>query len=214
MSGENEIHHLPKDQAVIVGQVTSRLAPKFDGVFSKETVERFVTESMLLLLVNARISTYLSLLTEKFARDRLTALSRIEFSETVERPAVVFLCVQNAGRSQMASAWLKSMVGDRADIWSGGSNPSPQLNSSVVDVMNEVGIDLTQEFPKPWTDEIIRASDVIITMGCGDSCPIYPGKKYEDWQVPDPEGQPVAVVREIRDDIRQRVESLVRTLEL
>jgi arsenate reductase (thioredoxin) len=126
-----------------------------------------------------------------------------------DKPSVMFLCVHNAGRSQMASGWLRHLAGDRVDVFSGGSEPASTVNPAAIEAMAEVGIDIRAEFPKPWTDEIIRAADVVITMGCGDACPVYPGKRYEDWVLDDPEGLGLAGVRPIRDQIRSRVEKLM-----
>ena len=125
---------------------------------------------------------------------------------------MLFLCVHNAGRSQMALGWFNHLAGDRAVAWSGGSEPGTEINPSAVAAMAEVGIDITGEFPKPWTDEIVQAADVVVTMGCGDACPLYPGKRYEDWELDDPAGQDVAAVRPIRDEIRRRVEALLASL--
>jgi len=131
-----------------------------------------------------------------------------------DKPKVVFLCVHNAGRSQMAAGWLKHLAGDRVDVFSGGSEPASTVNPAAVEAMAEVGIDIRTEFPKPWTDEIVRAADIVVTMGCGDACPVYPGKRYEDWVVDDPEGLDVVAVRPIRDEIRGRVEQLIEELKL
>jgi arsenate reductase len=131
-----------------------------------------------------------------------------------DKPSVVFLCVHNAGRSQMASGWLKHLSGDRVDVFSGGSEPAATVNPAAVEAMAEVGIDIRTEFPKPWTDEIIRAADVVVTMGCGDACPVYPGKRYEEWVLDDPAGLGVGGVRPIRDEIRGRVEKLVAEMGL
>ena len=122
------------------------------------------------------------------------------------------MCVQNAGRSQMAAGWLRHLAGDRVTVWSGGSEPASQINPAAIAVMAEVGIDITAECPKLWTDEIVRAADVVVTMGCGDACPLYPGKRYEDWELDDPAGQDVDAVRPIRDEIRDRVEALLSSL--
>ncbi len=130
----------------------------------------------------------------------------------LDRPAVLFLCVHNAGRSQMAAGWLRHLAGDRIDAFSGGSDPGSETNPAAVEAMAEVGIDIAGEHPKPWTNEIARAADVIVTMGCGDACPVLPGKRYEDWELTDPAGQPIEVVRAVRDDIRSRVESLIASL--
>jgi arsenate reductase len=131
-----------------------------------------------------------------------------------DKPSVMFLCVHNAGRSQMAAGWLEHLAGDRVDVFSGGSEPASTVNPAAVDAMAEVGIDIRSEFPKPWTDEIIRAADVVITMGCGDACPVYPGKRYEDWVLDDPESLGVEAVRPIRDEIRGRVEKLIAEMGL
>jgi arsenate reductase (thioredoxin) len=127
-------------------------------------------------------------------------------------PTVLFLCVHNAGRSQMALGWFQHLAGDRAVAWSGGSEPGNEINPAAVAAMAEVGIDIGQEFPKPWTEEIVQAADVVITMGCGDACPLYPGKRYEDWDLEDPAGQDVAAVRPIRDEIGERVQQLLTSL--
>ena len=131
-----------------------------------------------------------------------------------DKPRVLFLCVHNAGRSQMAAGWLDHLAGDRVDVFSGGSEPASTVNPVAVEAMAEVGIDIGTEFPKPWTDEIIRAADVVVTMGCGDACPVYPGKRYEDWVLDDPAGLGVEAVRPIRDEIRGRVEKLIAELGL
>jgi arsenate reductase (thioredoxin) len=127
-------------------------------------------------------------------------------------PVVLFLCVHNAGRSQMALGWFNHLAGDRAVAWSGGSEPGKEVNPSAVLAMAEVGIDIAHEFPKPWTDEIVRAADVVVTMGCGDACPLFPGKRYLDWELEDPAGQDVEAVRPIRDEIEQRVRQLLDEL--
>ena len=129
-------------------------------------------------------------------------------------PAVLFLCVHNAGRSQMALGWFKHLAGSRAVAWSGGSEPAAEINPSAIEAMAEVGIDITEEFPKPWTDEIIRAADVVVTMGCGDACPLFPGKRYEDWELDDPAGQDIAAVRPIRDELGERVRALLASLDV
>ena len=134
------------------------------------------------------------MLTERFARERLNALAKVEGLQIADRPSVLFMCVHNAGRSQMAAGWLRHLAGDRIIVYSGGSEPTDQINPAAVAAMAEVGIDITNEFPKPWTDEIVRASDVVVTMGCGDACPLFPGKRYEDWQLDDPAGRDVAAV--------------------
>ncbi|MGC4848381.1 arsenate reductase ArsC [Micromonospora sp. DT15] len=128
------------------------------------------------------------------------------------KPTVLFVCVHNAGRSQMAAGWLRHLAGDTVEVRSAGSEPANQINPVAVEAMREVGIDITGQIPAKLTWDTAEASDVIITMGCGDACPIFPGKRYEDWKLTDPAGQPLAVVRQVRDDIRARVQKLVDTL--
>jgi arsenate reductase len=127
-------------------------------------------------------------------------------------PAVVFLCVHNAGRSQMAAGWLAHLGGDGVDVFSGGSDPASEVNPSAVAAMAEVGIDISSSVPTRWTEDVLRDADVIVTMGCGDSCPVYPGARYVDWQIEDPAGRSVEAVRPIRDDIEQRVRGLMSEL--
>lgn len=132
----------------------------------------------------------------------------------VARPAVLFVCVHNAGRSQIAAGWLRHLAGDRVRVFSGGSEPAEAINENAVRAMAEVGIDIRSETPKLWSDDAVRAADAVVTMGCGDVCPFYPGKRYEDWEVTDPAGRSIDVVRAVRDDIRQRVEALIENLGL
>ena len=131
-------------------------------------------------------------------------------SET--RPTVLFVCVHNAGRSQMAAGFLRRLAGDRVRVLSAGSEPTDRVNPAAVEAMREVGIDISHEYPKPLSDDFVKAADVVITMGCGDACPFYPGKRYEDWELDDPAGKPVEQVRPVRDQIRRRVEALVGEL--
>ena len=130
------------------------------------------------------------------------------------KPAVLFLCVHNAGRSQMGLGWLKHLGGDRVVGYSGGSAPAASINPVAVEAMREVGVDISMEFPKPWTDEVVRAVDVVVSMGCGDACPFYPGKRYLDWTLTDPAGAGIETVRLVRDEIRAHVETLLGELGL
>jgi protein-tyrosine-phosphatase len=182
-------------------------------VFGPETIERFLHSSYDQFTETATVPTFLPLLAERFARQRLRALAQVEGHHD-GKPAVLFLCVHNAGRSQMAMGWFEHLAGDRAIAWSGGSEPGTQVNPSAVEVMREVGIDISGEFPKPWTDEVVRAADVVVTMGCGDACPVFPGKRYEDWVLDDPAGQDVNAVRPIRDEIERRVRALLAELKV
>ncbi len=205
---------LTTEQQYLIKQAAERLKGEFAGVFSVETIERFMTESQAQLESRATVTTWLPILIERFARDRLRALAKVEGLLTDQRPAVLFLCVHNAGRSQMAAGWLRHLAGDTIDVFSGGSEPAADVNRVAVEAMAEVGIDIRTEFPKPWTDEIVRAADVVITMGCGDACPVYPGKRYEDWELTDPAGQPIEFVRQVRDDIQARVQALMTSLDI
>jgi arsenate reductase (thioredoxin) len=180
-------------------------------VFSVETVRRYVEES-LDHWSDARIATYLPVLIERFARERPRALAHIEGKVMKEKPEVLFVCVHNAGRSQMAAALLDHYAQGRVHVRSAGSTPADEINASVVQAMAEVGIDISMEFPKPLTDEVVRDADAVVVMGCGDACAIYPGKRYLDWELPDPAGKSIDEVRPIRDEIDRRVRVLLEEL--
>jgi arsenate reductase (thioredoxin) len=203
------------EERVALRTAANRLREQFDGVFGVETIELFLYSSYDEFAARANIRKFLALMAERFARQRLTALAKVEGHPVSDgAPVVLFLCIHNAGRSQMALGWLTHLAGDKAVAWSGGSDPTSQMNPAAVAAMAEIGIDISAEFPKPWTDEIVRAADVVVTMGCGDACPIFPGKNYQDWDVPDPAGQPLEVVRPIRDQIGQRVRALLQQLQV
>jgi protein-tyrosine-phosphatase len=187
------------------------LSDEFQGIFSAETVERFMTES-LEALEGARFRDYVPLFVHRFARERLRALGQVEGTITKDVPEVLFVCVQNAGRSQMAAALTDHYSDGRVHVRSAGSEPGEEINPNVVAAMDELGIDLSKEFPKPMTDEVVRAADAVITMGCGDACPIYPGKRYEDWELDDPAEADLEGVRRIRDAIGARVRALLAEL--
>lgn len=192
----------------------ARLAREFDGVVGLETVERFLTTSHERLSATSTATDALPAMAERFARQRLQALARVDADGKAGDgiPVALFLCVHNGGRSQMALGWFNHLAGGRAVAWSGGSEPGTAVNPAAVAAMAEVGIDIAQEFPKPWTDEIVRAADVVVTMGCGDACPVFPGTRYEDWALTDPFGKSVEAVRPIRDDIGRRVGALLDSL--
>jgi arsenate reductase (thioredoxin) len=187
------------------------LAEEFRGIYSLETIERYVNESID-RLSGARVVDFIPLFVHRFSREQLRALAQSEGAIIKDVPEVLFVCVHNAGRSQMAAALLDHHAKGRVHVRSAGSDPTDKINPAVMAAMDEWGIDLSQEFPKPLTDEFVRAADAVITMGCGDACPIYPGKRYEDWELDDPAGQPVEVVRRIRDDIDLRVQQLLAEL--
>jgi arsenate reductase len=187
------------------------LEEEFAGIFSSETVERFMAES-LEALGHSRLKDFVPLFVHRFARERLRALGQVEGTITKDVPEVLFVCVQNAGRSQMAAALLDHYADGDVHVRSAGSAPGDRINPNVVTAMEELGIDLSKEFPKPMTDEVVRAADAVVTMGCGDACPIYPGKRYEDWEVDDPADADLDGVRLIRDDIGSRVRVLLAEL--
>ncbi|QDO88137.1 arsenate reductase ArsC [Ornithinimicrobium ciconiae] len=200
------------DQQLALKRSASRLAEEFSTAFNTETIERFLNSSFDEFADKSTIPNFLPLLAERFARQRLQALARIEGHVTDTNPVVLFLCVHNAGRSQMALGFFTHHAADQAIAWSGGSEPGTEINKVAVAAMAEKGIDISGEFPKPWTDEVVQAADAVITMGCGDACPIFPGKKYEEWALDDPAGQDIASVRPIRDEIEQRVLKLLDEL--
>ena len=203
---------LTPDQALAMKTAARHLREEFAGVFGVETIEQFLTTSYDQFAGRASIPNFLPLLAERFARQRLHALARVEGKATSGTPVVLFLCVHNAGRSQIALGWFNHLAGDRAIAWSGGSEPAEAINPAAIEAMAEVGVDIAGEYAKPWTDEIVQAADVVVTMGCGDACPIFPGKRYEDWVLDDPAGLGVDAVRPIRDEIEARVRTLLDQL--
>jgi len=194
-----------------IDQAAERLADEFAGVFSQETIAAYMAESQD-LLGDAKLNAFVPVLAHRFARERLRALAQAEGMLDTNQPEVLFVCVHNAGRSQMAAGLVRLRSEGRVHVRSAGSDPGETINPAVVDAMAELGVDLSQEFPKPLTDEVVRAADVVITMGCGDACPIYPGRRYEDWTLDDPAGQEIETVRRIRDEIDTRVRQLIGEL--
>ena len=189
-----------------------RLADEYTGAFRREAVSEYLQDSALRLMQETWLETYSPGLVERFARERLRAAAQVEGSMMKEVPEVLFVCVHNAGRSQMAAALLDHHAGGRVHVRSAGSTPADEINPAVVTVMDELGIDLSREFPKPLTTEVVEAADVVVTMGCGDACPIFPGKRYLDWELTDPSGKPAEEVRVIRDEIDRRVLELLDAL--
>ena len=195
-----------------VEKATESLAAEFAGVFAPETIDRYIVDS-LDQLGSARFSDYLPVLAYRFARERLQALGQADGLLVKEQLEILFVCVHNAGRSQMAAGLVTLRSEGRISVRSAGSAPGETINPLVVEAMAELGIDLAEAFPKPLTDEVVRAADVVITMGCGDACPIYPGKRYEDWVLDDPAAaESLETVRAIRDDVDERVTRLVSEL--
>jgi len=194
-----------------VEKAAEALQDEFAGTFSRETIARYIAESVDLLGAS-KVNVFVPVLAHRFARERLKALAQAEGMITKDMPEVLFVCVHNAGRSQMAAGLVKLRSGSRIHVRSAGSDPGEEVNPAVVQAMEELGVDMAEEFPKPLTDEVVRAADVVITMGCGDACPIYPGKRYEDWVLDDPAGQDLETVRRIRDELDERVQKLISEL--
>jgi arsenate reductase (thioredoxin) len=194
-----------------VEKAADALQDEFAGTFSRETITRYIAESVDLLGAS-KVNVFVPVLAHRFARERLKALGQAEGLITKARPEVLFVCVHNAGRSQMAAGLVKLRSDGRIHVRSAGSDPGETINPAVVEAMEEVGVDMSEEFPKPLTDEVVRAADVVITMGCGDACPIYPGKNYEDWVLDDPADEDLETVRRIRDEIDGRVKRLISEL--
>ena len=189
-----------------IDRAAERLAEEFEGVFSQETIARYMAESQD-LLGDSKVNVFVPVLVHRFTRERLKALGQVEGKITKQQPEVLFVCVHNAGRSQMAAGLVKLRSEGRIHVRTAGSSPADQINPAVIAAMSEIGVDMSEEFPKPLTDEVVRAAEVVITVGCGDACPIYPGKRYEDWTLDDPEGQDIATVRRIRDEIDRCIEN-------
>ncbi|HME81723.1 MAG TPA: arsenate reductase ArsC [Candidatus Eremiobacteraceae bacterium] len=189
----------------------SNLYAEFKGLYSMETIRRFLEENAD-TLVNCKVTVYLPIFACRFTRERLTAMAQVAGSIPKTMPEVLFVCTHNAGRSQIAAAILDAKAKGKVHVRSAGSTPGDAINPVVIEAMSEIGLDLSKEFPKPMTDDVVQAADAVITMGCGDACPIYPGKKYEDWDVEDPAGKDLMTVRRIRDDIVGRVDRLILEL--
>ena len=200
--------------AGVLERISADLATRFDGTFSAETVARYVRESHTLLVERSGAARHLPSLTARFAADRLTALATADTPAPDRKPEVLFVCVQNSGRSQMAAGILRQLVGDRVNVRSAGSAPANSVRAVIVAALDEIGVPIGGEYPKPLTDEVVRAADVVVTMGCGDACPIYPGRRYLDWDLADPAALQLREVRGIRDDIDGRVRELLASLDL
>ncbi len=205
-------HIMTQAERMSLSGVARDLHTEFRGIFGQETIESLLLDSYDQLASTATVTTFLVIGAERFARQRLGALAHAEGTAKAKKPAVLFLCVHNAGRSQMALGWFNHLAADRAIAWSGGSEPVSGIHPGVLAAMAEVGIDISREFSKPWTDEFVLAADVVITMGCGDACPLLPGRHYEDWELDDPGGKTLDEIRLIRDEIRDRVANLVEKL--
>jgi arsenate reductase (thioredoxin) len=207
-------HHFEELDPVTASHVrraAASLEDEFRGVVSLETIERYIAESLDDLSAS-RVAAYVPVLAHRFARERLRALAQAEGLVVKDVPEVLFVCIHNAGRSQMAAGLLSLHAKGRVHVRSAGSAPADEINPAVVRAMAEIGVDISEEFPKPLTDEVVRAADAVITMGCGDACPLYPGKRYLDWELEDPAGKDLDAVRAIRDEIDGRVRTLLDEL--
>jgi arsenate reductase (thioredoxin) len=211
MTAPESMAELSVGDRLQLGNTLSHFQQEFAGRFDDETIEHFVVDSYARLALTAKVREYLGVLSERFARERLGAMLDAD-RRADSPPGVLFLCVHNAGRSQMAAGFLRSVAGDRIRVYTGGSEPVGLLNPVAVAAMAGAGVDISQEFPKPWTEEVVRAVDVIVAMGCGDVCPVYPGTRRVEWDLDDPEGQPIDVVRRIRDLIELHVDELAHEL--
>lgn len=205
---------LSLDERRALKSAAQRLHTEFAATAATAIIDEFLYSSYNQLADRARLHDFLVLLAERFARHRLRALAKLEGKSTERKPLVLFLCRHNAGRSQMAMAFFSHLAGDAAIAWSAGSHPKGEVNPAAVAAMAERGINIADEYPKPWTDEIIEAAEVVVTMGCGDAVPAVAGRRTEDWALDDPDGKDLAAVRPIRDEIERRVRRLVSQLGL
>ncbi|MGV8859239.1 metalloregulator ArsR/SmtB family transcription factor [Rhodoglobus sp.] len=208
----------------VLARISDDLALRFAGVFSRETIAEYVASSYELLRRGSPRDRHLSSHTSRFAADRLGSLADANAAAVTNNAAVtdaaasdsptsvLFVCVQNAGRSQLASAILRALAGDRVRVLTAGSQPTETVNPKIVAALDEIGVSIDGEYPKPLTDEVVRGADVVVTMGCGDACPIYPGRRYLDWELPDPADMAMDGVRAVRDDIDRRVRELLQSL--
>ena len=201
----------PTEESEILENSVAQLARKYAGKFDESEIRPVVKESYD-SFSDAKVRTFVPVFTTRYADDRLRALAKVRGFITDAPPSVLFVCVHNAGRSQMAAGFVRHFAKDRIEVYSGGSDPGKEVNAAAIAAMLEVGIDISNEYPKPFATEIVQAADAVITMGCGDTCPIFPGKRYEDWVLDDPAGLGVEAVRPIRDEIRRRVVELLKDL--
>ena len=206
----NPVENEPLDATATI----SELSYTFDGVFTAEAITDAVARAQQALEPQAVVRTYLPVLVKRHAEELLTAQAQADGLIAKAVPELLFVCVQNAGRSQIAAALAAHLAPGKVHVRSAGSQPTGELNPLAVQVLAERGIELTEAYPKPLSDSVLHAADIIITMGCGDTCPIFPGKRYEDWNVADPDGKTLDQVRDIRDDLQNRVATLLRDLDL
>ncbi|MDN5770120.1 MAG: arsenate reductase ArsC [Microlunatus sp.] len=190
------------------------LTYRFDGIHDRTTVTAAVEQARVRLEATATIPDFLPVLVARFAREQLTAAAQADGRIATTMPELLFVCVHNAGRSQLAAALAQHLSNGKVHVRSAGSDPTGEINPLVVQVLAERGIALTDAYPKPLTNDVVRAADVIITMGCGDTCPVFPGRRYLDWKIPDPNGADLNTVRDIRDQIQGHITALLRDLNI
>lgn len=203
----------PTTDVDVVG-IAGELSYEFGDTFTAAEIGHATTQARDALAPHATVATYLPVLVKRHAHELLTALAQSDGRVAKIVPELLFVCVQNAGRSQMAAAIAEHLAAGKVHVRSAGSRPTGEVNPAAIEVLAERGIDLTDAYPKPLSDNVLHAADVIITMGCGDECPYFPGKRYEDWEVADPDGRPLDEVRDIRDDIQARITQLLRELDI
>jgi arsenate reductase (thioredoxin) len=214
-SGEPALNiELSIDERHALKSAAVRLQSEFHEAVDAQTIEQLVHSSYAMLAAHATVHDFLPLLAERFARQRLHAIAKTNGRSNDYQLVVLFLCNHNSGRSQMAVGFFNQLAGGGAVVWSGGSEPEGKINPAAVAAMAERGIDISGEYPKPWTGEIIQAADVIVSMGCGDAGPVLPGRRHEDWALDDPAGKDVASIRPIRDEIERRVRKLLDDLRI
>ncbi|KQZ88427.1 arsenate reductase [Phycicoccus sp. Root563] len=206
MSTERKVRTVPE---ATYEQIVDDLTYRYAGTFNRETVQAAVATARAGLEPVSTVPDFLPVLVERFAKDQLLAAAKAQGRLPSTTPELLFVCVHNAGRSQMGAALAHHLSAGRVHVRSAGSAPTGRILPTAVQALAERGIEIADEFPKPLTDDVVHAADVIITMGCGDACPVLPGKRYLDWDVADPDGQPIEVVRRIRDDIQARVTGLL-----
>lgn len=204
--------NLTPRQRVQIRRAATALRRRWRGKLTAETIERVLAESLDRIPANVETSGRLPVIVERFTEDRLRALARLESPRTERNPAVLFLCTHGALRSQIAAGFARDLGGGRIDVFSGGTAPASSLNHVVIAAMAEKGIDISRELPKPCADEVVRAADVVVVMGCGEACPVYRDKRYLDWELDDPANDSVAGIRPLRDEIERHVRGLLAEL--
>ncbi|WP_432559412.1 low molecular weight phosphatase family protein [Granulicoccus sp. GXG6511] len=212
MSNDAVSHLISKQRQVTYERLVDELAYRYGDAFTHAEIAEVVEQSRSAMAATSKIEKFLPLLTARFARETLEAKAVAEGRVAKQKPELLFVCVHNAGRSQIAAALARHLSNDRVNVRSAGSDPTDEVNPVVAEVLAERNVPLIEAYPKPLTDSVVRAADVIVTMGCGDECPYYPGKRYLDWAVPDPAGADTDRVREIVADVEARITSLLHDI--